>query len=140
MLVFSLRRGQAFYVRDQRVQLLSFDGARARVRTLGRALDLTGDPVELPGQPRVRVSVGRRQDGAVRVGVDAPLEIKVLRERLYLAAQAGHRPEPRGARRHHARAMGCRLCRGTMTCAAPDDGREIPCPAAADPSLTVCEP
>lgn len=143
MLVFSLRPGESFYVGDLRVQLLevSRSGAaclRSGVAQLWLRIEdgLTCAFEELPDG--VSVCVGRRQGTGVRVGVEAPPDVKVLREALYRKQRQSRRPnKPEGpARRIHRRAAACRECRGTMQVRQGD--RMVPCPAAMNSGLPPC--
>lgn len=139
MLVFSLRRGESFYVGDQRVQLVDFDGEAATLKTEGARFRCPNQPIELPGQVDVQVSAGLRQEQAIRIGIKAPLDIKILRERLYRRAQAELMPDrPTRPNRHFAKAINCTACRGIMRIQM-SDGVWVKCPAAQDPNLPICE-
>ncbi len=146
MLVFSLQRGESFYVADQRVRLLDFDGEAAQLKTEGAEFHCPNHLVDLPGAEGVQVSAGQRSDRSIRIGIQAPFEIKVLRERLYLKDRAekdAGRPRYNKARKVYADAMHCRLCRGTMLVRHTDeDGQEVvlPCPRKQNPVLPVCRP
>jgi sRNA-binding carbon storage regulator CsrA len=147
VLVFSLQRGESFYVGDQRVKLLDFDGRSALLKTQGEKFRCPNHLTELPGAgPDVQVSAGQRTDRSIRIGIQAPYEIKVLRERLYLKDQQDKRPAPSRhsgkARRLYADAMECTLCRGTMLVKQDDDGEEVtlPCPRKQNRTLPLCEP
>lgn len=141
MLVFSLRRGEAFYVQDLRVELVSFTGAEACFRVNGDRFWIEdGELHHLLNWPahkgQVRIGVGKRQESSVRVAVDAPTEVKVLREKLYRAQP--RKPEPRRPNRHFARAVGCLTCRGTMR--VRQGSEWVPCEAAQDAALPICDP
>lgn len=95
--------------------------------------------MKLPGQEGVVVTSGRRLSHAIGICISAPLDIKILRERLYLKAQEGVLPDrPRRPNRHYAKAMGCR-CRGIMKLKM-HDGVWVDCPAAQDQALPICYP
>ena len=141
MLVFSLHRGESFYVSDLRVELVDFDAAGAVVRVKRKQFRVPNHLVDLPGADGVRVSAGQRGEAAIRIGIEAPLEVKVLRERLYLRSQEGKVPRRRGPRRVHLAAADCTICRGTMLIKQTDEEDrtvELPCPKAQNPALPIC--
>lgn len=98
MLVFSLRLGQAFYVGDTRVELASVNRQGVTLRVGADLAVPWFDMLDLPGCAGVRVCA-KPVGGQIRVGVEAPLEIKILRERLYEASRQGRREPARGPRR-----------------------------------------
>ncbi len=135
MLVFSLRRGEAFYIQDTRVQLIDFTEVCAVLAIGKRTFRCENHLTEI--LPSVRVSAGLRQERAIRIGIEAPFEIKILREKLYRAARAAcPEPPPKRPRRYFAGAMDCRTCRGTMR-VQQHDGTWVPCPAA-QAGLPIC--
>ncbi len=141
MLVFSLRRGESFYVGHQRVQLLDYSSDHATLTTQGASFRCEGIPMALPGEPRATVSVGARGENSIRIGIQAPLDIKVLRERLYLVdkkAKVKRSAEPRP--RVYSQAASCLLCRGTMLLPIQDEGRTVMvrCPKSQNSTLAVC--
>lgn len=147
MLVFSLHRGESFYVGDQRVKLLDFDGRHAFLKTRGERFRCPNHLVHLPGAPLdVQVSAGQRTDRSVRICIQAPFEVKVLRERLYLKVgleKTAARKRRKEAKRFYADAMECVLCRGTMLVRHTDeDGTKLilPCPRLQNRDLPVCKP
>ncbi|MEE8536886.1 MAG: hypothetical protein V3S71_02690, partial [Acidobacteriota bacterium] len=71
-------------MKDQRVKLLDFNGESALLKIAGKRFRCPNHLVDLPGAENVQVSAGQRTDRSVRIGIQAPIEIKVLRERLYL--------------------------------------------------------
>jgi sRNA-binding carbon storage regulator CsrA len=132
VLVFSLKRGDAFYVGGRRVELVEFDQDGADLLAEGEEFRCGNQLSEL--FPDVQVSAGERREHAVRIAVEAPLEIKVLREKLYLKTQKSQaRPKPK---KIYTRAIGCSFCQGSMTWCV--DGRDVPCPAAQNPALPLC--
>ncbi len=145
MLVFSLQRGESFYVSDQRVKLLDFDGRHARLKTVGGEFRCPNHLIDLPGQDQVQVSAGQRTDRSIRIGIQAPYEIKVLRERLYLKdrlEKGAGRARRKEGKRFFAGAMECQLCRGTMLVRHTDEeGTKLilPCPRMQDRALPLCK-
>lgn len=137
MLVFSLKRGESFYVGDQRVKLIDYDGSIAVLSTKGERFRCPNRPVKLPGQSAVKISAGARQESSIRVGIEAPLEVKILRERLYRRAHPAPSHESR-PNRYHKRALGCATCSGTMKIKM-HDGVWVDCPAAQDRTLPICD-
>lgn len=146
MLVFSLQRGESFYVGDQRVKLLDFDGRHALLKTGGEEFRCPNHLEDLPGAEHVQVSAGQRTDRSIRIGIQAPYEIKVLRERLYLKdrlEKTAGRARRKEGKRVFADAMGCVLCRGTMLVKQTDEeGHKVilPCPRQQNRDLPLCKP
>ena len=139
MLVFSLRRGESFYVGDQRVKLIDFDGTQAVMKTLGKTFSCSNQPQLLPDTDDVRVSAGQRQESAIRIGIEAPIRIKILRERLYRRIHRDGQLDRNDPNRFYSKAMNCRSCRGTMK-VKMHDGIWVACPALQDQTLPVCDP
>jgi len=139
VLVFSLRRGESFYVGDQRVKLIDFDGNRAVMRTLGRNFFCYNEPEPLPDTADVRVSAGQRQESAIRIGIEAPMRIKILRERLYRRTHRDGQLDRKEPNRFYAKAMSCRSCHGSMK-VKMHDGIWVSCPALQDQALPICDP
>lgn len=133
MLVLSLALGAALYVGDVRVVLVRCDGGSATLKVGGHEFVVGDRPTRVPGLQDVRMVVRRAAGGRIRIGVQAPIEVKVLRERLYLEDLVA-RTEPRPPNRFFAWAVRCRTCRGRMM-VKDQTGRWVPCRSAGTRSI-----
>lgn len=134
MLVLSVRPREAFYVGDQRVELVSYSRTGVVLSSADRHFTVTSAMRPLPGSPEILIGIGARKERSVRIGIKAPEHIKVLREKLY--QQANPKTPMKPPRRFFLRAVNCKLCQGRMALQKGDVW--VACPARLDSSLPPC--